>query len=144
MVRKIKESKLREDVNVTKIYANCYNVEVYETNYETGEGEYIDDWQEPLNSNDYNDLQELVNELHRISSVFPKDLSNYFFSEGFLCADIITNNDYRKPTKAELEYFKNNEINLCVLHVYIRLDVEVMKLHKMTEEEAKQYGVKVY
>ena len=142
MVRKIKESKLRENINGVKIFADTCYIDAYEDGYETGEGKYIEEWTESL-SGEYNNLQELIDELHDINEFCTTDLKNYVYFDGRLITDATTNRDYEKPTEDELEKFKNSEINLCVLHVDIPLEVG-MKPHTMTEDEAEKYGVEVY
>ena len=140
--KKLKESKLKEAINGVKIFADTCYIEAYEDGYETGEGDYIEEWQESL-SGEYNNLQELVNELHLINDKYSNDLSNYIFMDGHLYTDVTTNMDYTEPTEDELDKFTKSEINLCVLHIYIPLEVG-MKPHRMTEDEAEKYGVEVY
>lgn len=41
--KKLKESKLKENANNIKIFADTCYIEAYEDGYETGEGEYIEE-----------------------------------------------------------------------------------------------------
>lgn len=140
--KKLKESKLKENANNIKIFADTCYIEAYEDGYETGEGEYIEEWTESL-SGEYNNLQELIDELHDINDIYSNDLNNYVFIDGRLSSDTTTNSEYEEPTQNELNKFKNSEINLCVLHIDVPLEVG-MKPHRMTEEEAENYGLSVY
>ena len=146
MVRKVnnklKESMLKEDANGVKIFADTCYIDAIVDSYEEGEGEFITSWTIDL-SGEYNNLQELIDELHDNYDVCSTDLRNYVFLDGRLCTDATVNNDYEEPSADELERFRNSEIDLCVLHIDIPLEVG-MKPHTMTEEEAEGYGVSIY
>ena len=144
MVKKITNRKrnINESIDNLKIFADICYIDVYEDGYETGEGKYIEQWTESL-SGEYNNLQELIDELHDINEFCTTDLGNYVFFDGRLCTDATTNRDYEEPTEDELEKFKSGEINLCLIHIDIPLEVGV-KPHTMTDAEAEQFGAEVY
>ena len=146
MVRKVnnklKESMLKENADGVKIFADTCYIDALVDSYEEGEGEFITSWTIDL-LGEYDNLQEIIDELCDNDSIYSNDLNNYVFLDGRLCSDVTTNSDYEKPSEDELERFRNSEIDLCVLHIDIPLEVG-MKPHTMTEEEAEKYGVEVY
>lgn len=117
-------------------------VEVYEDSYEQGEGEFSDSWEFRIGTQ-FDNSQEMIDDISDSVGIFTKNLSDYVFLDGSLQTDATVNEFNEIPTDEEVEAWTRGEIKLYVAHLWVGLEVGGGS-HQMTDDEAEAFGFSLY
>ena len=115
-------------------------VDVYEDDYNEGEGDYVNGWDFDIRGA-YDTIQQLVNKLAEYG--FSENPDDYVFLDGTIQSDAFQDADGMEPSDADIEAWKRGEIQLYNAHLVLPLGVG-SAIHQMTEEEAEAFGLSVY
>lgn len=131
-----------------KIRIDYTDIEVAEDSWTEGELEYVNSWDlnYELKNKTFNTIDELVQAVADASYCFSNDKANYyFFDTGRIDTDATVNADNEEPSVDELAAWKRDEIMLYNAHLRIGVTMVPIGMdHKMTEEEAKSFGLPIY
>lgn len=117
-------------------------VEVYEDDYEEGEGDYANAWDFDVRG-EYDSAEELVKAIAKNSFIFSDKVKDYSFIDSTIQTSAFVNNDNEEPSKAEIEAWKNGELKLYNAYLSVLVSC-VMGEHEMTEDEAEEFGFEIY
>ena len=138
-VKSTKSINAATDITNLKILTSgIAYVEVYEDSCELGEGEFSDSWEFSIGTQ-FDNSQEMIDDISDSVGIFTKNLSDYVFLDGSLQTDATVNEFNEIPTDEEVEAWTRGEIKLYVAHLWIGLEVGGGS-HQMTDDEAEAFG----
>ena len=133
--------KAAADLNGNKIIvqSKAY-VEVYEDDWEQGEGKYVNGWDFDI-SGEYNSIDAIISQISSTVYAFSDNKAEYYFMDGSLRTSATVNNDNEPPTEAEKKRWMQGQEMMYT--AYLMLPLGVGSIHEMTDEEAEAYGLTV-
>lgn len=142
-VKSTKSINAATDITNLKILTSgIAYVEVYEDSYEQGEGEFSDSWEFRIDTQ-FDNSQEMIDDISDSVGIFTKNLSDYVFLDGSLQTDATVNEFNEIPTDEEVEAWTRGEKKLYVAHLWVGLEVGGGS-HQMTDDEAEAFGFSLY
>ena len=114
-------------------------VDVYEDDYEQGEGAHVNTWEADVRGT-YRSIQDLVNAISQYG--FSDNVSDYGYIDGRIFTDAMVDVDNDEPSAAQIEAWKRGEEQLYAARFDVT--VNVGDVHPMTEEEAESLGIGIY
>lgn len=114
-------------------------VDVYEDDYEQGEGAHVNTWEADVRGT-YSSIQELINQIS--SYGFSSNLEDYGFIDGRIFTDAMVDADGDEPSEAQIEAWKRGKEQLYAAR--FDLPVSVGDIRRMTEEDAEALGIGIY
>ena len=129
-----------------KIRINSASVDATEDSYEEGELDFANSWSiDSLRNKTFNNVDELVAAVHDAEWVFSADKSDYGYIDGRIDSDATVTDKYEIPTEDEYEAWKRGELMLYNAHLMIYVTMVPAGMdHKMTEDEARSFGLEIY
>lgn len=115
-------------------------VEVYEDDWEQGEGKYVNGWEFDI-SGEYNSIDAVISQISNTVFAFSDNKADYYFMDGALRTSATVNNDNETPSEAEMERWMQGQEMMYTAYLYLYLGVG--SIHEMTDEEAEAYGITV-
>lgn len=115
-------------------------VEVYEDDWEQGEGKYVNGWEFDI-SGEYNSIDAVISQISNTVFAFSDNKADYYFMDGALRTSATVNNDNETPSEAEKERWMQGQEMMYTAYLYLYLGVG--SIHEMTDEEAEAYGLTV-
>lgn len=118
-------------------------VEVYEDNYENGEGEYVNGWNLSIKGKTFKSLSEIVDAVSNEEYIFSDDKKNWIYMDGRLLTDALVDVNNEEPDEADIQMWRNGDLELFVARLDIAVEV-YDEAHDLTEEEAEEEGFEIY
>lgn len=125
-----------------KINVTYCNAEVYEDDYENGEGDYVNQWNMRDVVGVYDSIEKLLKRLSGWG--FSTSIKDYGFDSynNVIISDLLTDADGMEAYKTDVEKWKNGEIMLYNAH--LNCGVEIVASRPMTDEDAEELGLEIY
>lgn len=126
-----------------KINVLWCNAEVYEDNYDEGEGDYVNQWDMHDIKGVYDSVEDLIKEFAKWG--FSTKLENYGFFDGNggeIVSDFLCDDEGMEADKRQIEDWKNGFITLY--NARLSCGVELIKSVPMTDKDAKELGLDIY
>ena len=130
-----------------KIRVDYAEVDVHENSWEEGELDYVNSWDlnYELEDKTFDTVDELIKTVSDVTFCFPNDKNYYCYIDGRIDGDVTVNEDNEEPSNEELEAWKRGELMLYNAHLRIGVTMVPTGMeHKMTEEEAENFGLQIY
>lgn len=124
-------------INVTYCYAD-----VYEDDYEKGEGDFVNQWDMKDIVGVYDSIEKLLKMLKYYG--FSTSIKDYAFDSmnNAIISDLLTDADGMEAYKTDIEKWKNGEIMLY--NARLCCGVEIVASRPMTDDDAKELGLEIY
>ena len=128
------------------IKMNGAYIEMYEADFDNGEGNLVQEYELGGYSARCKNAQEVIDVIRKQSSgVWSKDIEDYYFINGRLETDRLTTEEGWTPTKEQENLWRKGKLMLYDTRLVVDLlVVPDDQGHEMTDEEADEYGFNIY
>ena len=139
------KDNLKEAVDDDKVFVVSYiDAEVYVDDYEQGEGKYVNGFSLNLNGQ-FTSIQQLISAIANEYWICTDEIEGWEFSanQSALQTSSLVNANNELADEAEMDAWKNGELELYVCHLYVPIRV-ISKPRAVTREEAEAEGLEVW